>query len=1387
MLRRISTSKAWLALWSLAAVACSGGSCGGGCGGCAIEPIPGGFPLEDRIPNAAQMRITDEGLAYLEANGNGLVQLLMPDGLTFQVPTASGCAVDTWFGCASRYTICPDGNCWIAASVHSLQLDPQAPNSLRVTLRVVLDSRHPDSGTRGVIPVEITTAPDCDVDLDTRRGGRPYVTIGLDLAFQQETTPPRTGYTRLVVRDTQIVENLEDADLDLDCGWLSWLVDFFKGTIIDNLTSRVRDTLQSTLDEQLCTRYGTSGCPVDSHTEGGSTDPNAICYFDSEPSRCVPRLLGSDGQGDLGAASLGGVSPGTHAPGQFLLAAGGDGEAVNDGMSLFFYGGFRSTDLSFTESPAHNPCVPVVDPPPLPTIPRVETFRGNAIPGGGTAHVGFGIAEGYLDHVGYGLFDSGMLCLGAGVRTSQQLSTGLFSLVTPSVASLVFPEQTAPISLALRPQKPLDFEIGRTSADEPLLTALLPEMETDFYVWSHERYVRFMTFKADWRLALDLRVEDGRIVPSVQEVTVQNGTVTHAELLQESPERIASSFETLIGAAVEMLGGSLPGFDLPDFMGLRLAIPDNGIVGFEESGERFLGLFANLELPASAVSEEPETRLRVGEVRIDPRAIRLETWGEGEWPSVELWLDGEAPSGAPLEFSVRVDGGAWSPWSPERHIVLRRKALRLQGRHRIEARARVAGSTVAFDRSPASAEVLVDVLPPSVQLWRRGATLHLAASDIVSPRDTLRFRLRMADGSWSDWQPLPDGEDLGVTVLGEGPVDVEVRDEAGNVGSAQLAIVRGVPDPARTGGCGSCTLSSSPRDGAAAWLLGIALLGWLGIRRRSPRTRRSHLLHASAGRRGLLGAALLGALTVGACDCGDGTRPGTRDGGETACGDCASGQICCEAMGLCVDVGMVCDAPLQCADGALTVDESCTPMCTECVPPPPLDPGQLASHLDTDMDTSGKLWIAGYAPGAPGRPPVRYGDLVVGTWDTSSSRVQWEIVDGVPDDAPITHDPEGWRGGVSEPGDDVGRYASMAIAEDDTIYVAYWDATNRDLKLAWRDPASGDWTIHTVDEEGDAGRYASLTLRGAIPFVAYLVMKPPPAGESRPVSVLRVARASAARPSGAADWTHTDVLTAPMPCRPSLCSDGMVCTESGDCATPGGSCPETCADGEACVGGSCQPILAEGFLDDVIPARHTYIDLEATSGGLALAYYDRAEGNLYTIEEATGTWGEPLLIDGWARAARGVGDSGLSVDLFVDGDGTWHLAYVDGAEEALRHAVVRGGSVMGRETVDDGASLEGGSRFPDGRHLVGDDASIVVLPSGEVRIAYQDATAHELRLARKASGANAWTRSVLDDMDHSGFWAVQVPTSPTSTAVVTWWRNEQSMPPSNGIRVFTVD
>jgi hypothetical protein len=96
--------------WMIAVVlvsGCSGGGCSG-CAGGAIAPIPGGYPLapETRIPRAAQIRLSENGLNRLEAIAPGLLGGLVGGGIP--VPTVSQNLS------VGRAIVCPSGRCPIA-------------------------------------------------------------------------------------------------------------------------------------------------------------------------------------------------------------------------------------------------------------------------------------------------------------------------------------------------------------------------------------------------------------------------------------------------------------------------------------------------------------------------------------------------------------------------------------------------------------------------------------------------------------------------------------------------------------------------------------------------------------------------------------------------------------------------------------------------------------------------------------------------------------------------------------------------------------------------------------------------------------------------------------------------------------------------------------------------------------------------------------------------------------------------------------------------------------------------------------------------------------------------------------------------------------------------
>lgn len=1312
-----------------ALMACGGGGCG--CGeSCGVAPIPGGFPIAERIENSVQVRLTDNGIGFLEENIGTIVEGALPGGLEFAVPRTEQSFVGT-------LTICEDEDCVLRAEIIDAEITPTAGNALDLDISLRLQS-YDTAGNRRGLPIDYW-ACNGNIDVDSDGGSRDFVPIVARLRLSEETQAARRGYTRIIVESAGLGDGgIENDDIRVSGCFLSGLLNLARGLIVGQIEDQVGGLLQSALDEQLCTTQGEYGCPTGTTANGAG--PDAVCEYGD--GTCVPTLLGTDGQGDLGEAFLGSISPGTHAPGQFLVAAGGDGEAVNDGMSVFMYGGFLGTTRDFQTTPVNNPCVPAMPAPPLPTVPRVATFRGNSVPGLATdPDMSIGVSESYLNHAGYGMYDSGLLCIGAGTNLAQQLSTGLFSALISSLADVAFPNSNAPISLALRPQNPPVFEIGEGTEEDPVLNISLPDLQIDFYVWSSERFIRFMTFESDLSIPIQLTAIDGEIVPSVLSIDAENSTVTNSELLREDPTVVANLVQTILTAAAGMVVGDLSGFALPDIMGLQLEVGEGGIRGIEEDGEEFLGIFANLSAAAPMALTAPvETRLEVAGVDLNRDGMQLETWAVGAIPSVTINLDADGPLGVDYEYSVRVDGRHWTQWSTESMVTIEDEIFLLQGRHEVEARARVVGERYSVDLTPAYEEILIDILEPTITLEAYDDETRVTARDVLTDQEDLMVRWQSELGAWSEWVAL-GREGL---MIPSTTANVEVMDEAENVGSVSSALIRGRPVPGQAG-C-ACTVAGAdeePRPGAL--FFGLALLGFVSIRRR-----RRNEVHA--GRAGFPFARKFSFLTfllpltliVAGCDCGDGMVPGDLDG----------------------------SVPLE--DGFVPGTDGAP----DTGPGAPLEPGILATYLDLAADGDGSLYVAGYSPGVP--PLLQYGDLVVGAYNSASGDMEWSIVDGAPSE-PVFGDPTGWRDGVREAGQDVGRWASI-VADSGTLHVTYQDSDEGDLKFASGTP--GDtFGVHVVDSEGITGAYSDLIQTSGGLAVAYLAISPATTTPGRPSSSVRVATASGV-PSGASDWSITDVYTAEIDCRAEYCPEGSVCTALGVCEMASSACGE-CGSGEECVaGGRCEEALEEGFVEDMPVAAGLHAQLAVTASGLGLVFYDRTTGNLWGTESSGGAWGAPFLIDGYARELSAdpldvAGDSGIGASLAVDGD-TWHVTYVDGSEERLRYAQVVGGVVQVLETVDDG-STDGSALHTDGRHIVGDDSTVGVV-GGEVRVAYQDATAGHAVLARR-SGAG-WTVEVLDDADTSGYWTSQVVVGTTSY-IAHWWRDQVST--TNGVRIQVVD
>ena len=545
----------------------------------------------------------------------------------------------------------------------------------------------------------------------------------------------------------------------------------------------------------------------------------------------------------------------------------------------------------------------------------------------------------------------------------------------------------------------------------------------------------------------------------------------------------------------------------------------------------------------------------------------------------------------------------------------------------------------------------------------------------------------------------------------------------------------------------------------------------------------------------VVGVLLLASGMVMGCSCSDGHVPPSTEAGAAHCGDqclpamppaATMGQMCCESTNMCVDydVNALCMPGFTCPLANLVLDAHCAITCSMCMERPPLNPGYLATDLDFVITSSGAQLVSGYSPGNP--PAPLYGDLVVGTVPTETGgTISWAIVDGAPT-MPVTASPNGWRHGVAAPGDDVGRWTSIAATSTE-FYIAYYDETHGALKLAIGTP--GMWHVQTVDDTGDAGRYASMVLTSTgVPAIAYLGFETNAMGAVH--SHVRVAIAHSPMPAAAADWTVTRIADATSPCRPALCATGQRCLTAGTCTMPSGTCTPACTTDQVCVSGMCQAALAASYVEDLTPAHGLFTQLAVTPTGLALVFYDRTEGNIYGVAATGTTWGTPFLIDGYGRNDPNTGDSGIGASLFIDGMGVWHVSYVDGAEEVLRYATVSTATppAITHEVIDDGSTTNGTMMQTDGRHIVGDDSSIVVMMNGEVRVAYQDATSERTMIARRSTGpTGTWSHAILDMEKHNGFWVEQqLNPAGDQSYVASWWIDRMTTTVTNGVHVTQV-
>ena len=796
---------------------------------------------------------------------------------------------------------------------------------------------------------------------------------------------------------------------------------------------------------------------------------------------------------------------------------------------------------------------------------------------------------------------------------------------------------------------------GKKTIKSPLLTVTAPKFAIDFYAFIDDRYVRILTLTADLSIPIGLDVDGmGQLVPILGDLTkaFSNLTVTNSELLSEAPDKLAKAFPMLLGIAVGQVGGSLKPVALPSVMGLNLSI-----VAIEPTdNHQFVTFFANVALGA----KEPfhaETKATLARMLLPPTEAFRVTTGMDPLvaPRAELALGGAGIDGSDhdLEWSYSLDeSNLWSPFSSVRALTVVDPRLWLQGRHHVAVRARMTDAPETTDPTPVILELLVDTVPPSGSFEVAGDEARFHATDGVSPASALFFRWNAGAG-FSPWSHDDHAQRAGgFDPLG---LQVEVRDEAGNVGS--LDFHGRTTDPAPKSGCGCVVGEASSSTGGGLALAVVGALAALLLRRR--------------GGGAMLAILVAAGLFAAACD-----HAATMPPAPTL----TKGDL--------------------------------------------LDPNDQIGRFSDAAAVAGVIHVSAYDESLG---DLAYTEIAVAD---AGKPIAWQWVDGVPTDSPVSN-PGGYRKGITDAGDDIGLYTSIAVTADGNPRIAYFDDTHQQLKFAFATGRAFTTSIVEQPAVGAAGRYSSISLdSGGIPSIAYFVGGIPD-GMNGYVSRLRLATAKTATPAGPGDWTIIDLDETTIPCS-GICPKGQACiqldlkdkTKKSVCkAIDANPCAKACSAGQACIAAACTPYLGPVGAPDLPEGTGLFATLLRLPTGRAVVYYDRELGDLkLALEGAPGSFTKSF-IDGDDPLT----DVGQFASPMVSADGTIHVAYVDAIGDRLLYKAVKGGMAgMSPEVIDDGMRM-------DGIHPVGAGASLWT-DGAAVRVVYQDQQTADLWQAARGGG-----------------------------------------------------
>ena len=715
-------------------------------------------------------------------------------------------------------------------------------------------------------------------------------------------------------------------------------------------------------------------------------------------------------------------------------------------------------------------------------------------------HFVLAVAGGAIDASVWAAYKSGLLCMALSSAEIADLSDGSLALTSgglegllPGISSLAGPN--APLLVTLEPGfDASDFPLVRVETrpdGSPQFTLSLRRVGLSLHAAIDGRMARVIGLEATAEIKAGLvALPDALLSVTLDGVDIEDLHVTYEEML---PGRDISALAGFISGAIA--SGLLTDLAFP------LAAPEvlEGMLGsaleLDIRSVRADGLEGDWLAARGALIE--------GRQAVAGAATRVEglrpTTPFGVAP--RLGVPAQDGSGRALEYQVRMDHLPWTSFTPGRLPDLSGPHWRVYGDHRIEIRARHVGSPGSLDGTPWWGDVRVNpprrATPPSTR-GQEPDVVGCAQSPAASAGLPLPLApwLRRGGALTAAWGLLSSCED-----------------DAPDSGTCETTA----DCPPRHACSRSVCVPAPACADPSACCPGQACLA--GLCQDPPACDPEH---CGGPTQTCEGGWCVRTACIEDAQCAAGLRcvGGRCVQGVPCDGRCAAGEVCHARTTECRPPPAAC-AGMTCPQGQLlhVVDPdggllgggcgwdeaSC-----ECVPSPPLQPGDVGRWGSVGL-LDGRAVAAAY--------DATYADLVWLAWEDDGEPVQIHSVAGVPLDQPPVAAEDGYRGGIAHPGPRTGRYAALVVTSGIPL-VAHRNDTTRALDAAVH--TGGAWTVHIVDDVGDAGyANAGALLEGQIPALAYAAQPSPDRFE------IRFVEAKAPAPRSSADW-RTPTVIAPV-------------------------------------------------------------------------------------------------------------------------------------------------------------------------------------------------------------------------------------------------------------------